>query len=522
MANAKIIDSRNRDESEREKAFEHIQRVEATAAHKATLNNCFRDMIAGYPFVASLAGSDSVYYHVVDDNNFPMCATDNVAIYLNAADNDDRRGFFSKHWTDDNRVFALAHEVAHIMREDPIWMATHEALGEVSVPRTPTCPDGRLPFKRELYEKAQDASINSALIADRVGVPLPGIYTHPAITPAMSRGEAYAIVYEDDQRKNPPQGGAQGGQNPPPGGQTPGQGQNPAQGQKNGVPDPLAGDTKAPGSMGDPRGDASDDSSTPQNPQQALKAAQEGAGERQVAGNRAASAARQAGHGSSFMEQMVKAAAEPGIDWRSYVQAFLARSSGNSSFDWRKPSRPPMLREGMALENYYAPARGGNGVNHVVYVGDTSGSIGHDEHMAQLSAMAELVGELRPKVFTVMWCDSDIQRIDTFRSVSGDEVAAYYASHPIPKGGGTDFRPPFTLMETVALGGGVTTPNVSGESIVDMLDGGKPDALVYFTDLYGDAPREKPDYNVLWLATTNQPHPWGERVQIDPQALLGR
>lgn len=482
-----------------------VQRVPLTPAQAKMVQDAMSDLIAGYAFLASLASSDSVRYHAVLTDEFPVVATDGLGIYFNT----NAGGFFDAKWDRDHRLFAVGHEVLHVMREDVGSSYAQELQGFVTVARTPVCPTGQLPYKDAVMQKAHDAIINATLIADNVGKPLPGVITNPAITPQTSTAEAYAIMWEEDQKQGG--GGNQG--------QQPGKGR----GQGPGTPDPLANDIRQPGSMGDPQNPGTDDAaSQPQNPQQAAKALQDSAPERGVAIDRAVNAARQAGQGSTNIEQMVATSREPGIDWRSYVQGFLARAAGNSAWNFKRPARPPMLRPLSGEQAYYAPSRGGHGCNHVVLAGDTSGSMTNPERMATLGTLCEMMADLNPRVVSVVWCDSDVQRVDVFDGTPGaDTLLDYYARNPIPHGGGTDFCPPFEMMDSVSQGGTLHVPSDTPDHAVGaMLDAGKPDGLIYFTDLHGGAPAEQPDYPVLWVATTDQPHPWGERVTINPQELL--
>src|SRR5262249_26275287 len=162
-------------------------------------------------------------------------------------------------------------------------------------------------------------------------------------------------------------------------------------------------DQMRPGSMGDPYGDSSDEASQPQDTAKAAKELANGTPERKVAVDRAKNAARQAGAGTTHAEEMTDKSREPGIDWRSYVQGFLARAAGNSAWDFRRPYRPPLLRELLGEQAFYSPARGGNGVNHVCFTGDTSGSIGEEEHRAMLGALCEMARDLNPKFISVVW-----------------------------------------------------------------------------------------------------------------------
>lgn len=495
MSNAASTHLRNTGSATPELVKHGIQRVPWNREMTLRFQESMRDLMAGYPFLASLASSDSVRYHAVRTDLFPIAATDGVGIYFNV--NPPSAWFDQKKFTADHRVFAHAHEVLHVVREDVLWKITHSNFGYVPVPRTPDTPDGRLPFVNEVWGLSTDAIINATLVKDRVGKPIDGVFFHKDIKPDTSTGEAYAIIYRETN----------GGQNL---GKT---------GNGQGGSDPLGHDQQGPGSMGDPYGDDSAESSQPQDQGEAMRSLQASAAERKVAVARAKSAARQAGVGTSNAEQMVEASNPPAIDWRSYFQGWMARAAGNSAWDFRRPARPPIVRELMGDEPFFAPSRGGHGLNHMVLCGDTSGSIGPDEHRATLGTIAGMVRELNPRFVTIIWCDSAIQRVDTFRGTpTEDEIMDTYRHVPIPDGGGTSFIPPFQLIEQIMVGGCSQVPNE--DAIPDLLDAGKPDGLCYFTDLYGQAPAEAPPYPVLWACTTQQPAPWGEWVHVDPQELL--
>lgn len=484
----------------------HIKRVTATPEQARMLSEAFRDLGVAYPFLASLAASDSVFYHAVHEPKGPPLSTDGVAVYLNT---EPEHGFFSAKWDADVRMFMIAHEISHIFREDIQWSAINASTGTVEVPRTPACPTGQLPYNAKMMDYANDCAINAALFADNVGKQPAGVAVHAAITPHMHRGAAYAIIYQENKGNDP-------GNDP-----DSGSGKNPGNGP--GDKDPIGGDQKSPGSMGDPEGDESDASSAPQPPGEAMAKLQEAAGERKVAVDRASQAARMAGAGTTAAESMVVASTGPGVDWRSYMQGFLARAAGNSAFDWRRPARPPVVRSLLGDRAFFAPSRGGHGLNTLVAVGDVSGSIGPDELRATVASICEAARELNPRNILVVWCDSQILRIDCFAGNPGeDTLSEYYARKPVPDGGGTDFRPPFEMLDAFASGTVSHIPDgTDAETIAVLMDsGGKPDGLVYITDLCGPAPTEPPGYPVLWLATTEQPHPWGARVTFNPAELV--
>jgi len=38
--------------------------------------------------------------------------------------------------------------------------------------------------------------------------------------------------------------------------------------------------------------------------------------------------------------------------------------------------------------------------------------------------------------------------------------------------------------------------------------------LIYFTDMYGEFPKTKPNYDVIWCTTTDRKHSWGDHVRV--------
>lgn len=462
-----------------------LTRTEVSDRQAMKLRDAVRDMLAGYPFLGSLASSDSIAYHPVTNVQFKLCATDAVGVYLNA----DAGGFFDDKWTQDHRLFCVAHEILHQVMESVLWKSTHKRMGFVPVPKSPTFPDGLAPFDDATWERAEDARINNALIADAVGTPPDGIYTNPSVTWNMDFGTAYATVYVPPNQQPPqPQQGPGPGQPPPPGSTPPPPGQQPYD----------FSDVLKPGQGGDPFS-AEPDADTPQDEQRAQDKLEQGKGDREVRVKRAQNAARQAGVGASTVEQLIIAARAPGVDWRSYIPGFLARCAGNSAYDFRKPARPPLLRTLVGEDAFFAPGRAGHGCNVVVFVGDVSGSIGEDEHRAMLGHVAEMLEVLRPTEFIILWADDGIARVDRDVDTETD-----FSRYKIPRGGGTSFVPAFEWVERENL---------------DI------DGLVYFTDFYGAAPVQQPKYPVLWLSSTPLKAPqygggkWGEVLNVPMHEL---
>lgn len=492
-----------------------IVRVPVNNRKADQLRAAHRDMLAGYPYLGSLASSDSVPYHAVRTDQFRWLGTDGVAVLLN----DTPDGFFSDPgWVpvpedapksaittllnpgqpvapnpnsnrqpmdDDERIFGVSHEILHIAREDAYWNYTYELQGYVPVPKSQDAPDGRFPYDRESFELTADAQINSALIADRVGKAPKGAYTNPKVNYSMPFGDAYAIVHAERMKNPPPPPGP--GNGPDGGGGTPPLG--PSKHNQGG------GDLLKPGQAGDPFGestDPNDPGNQPSSPAEAAQRIAEGRAEREAMHQRAQEVARQMGSGSCAVEVMVTKARVPHVDWRDYVWGFFSRAGGVSAWDWKRPQKIPLLR---ADHPYFAPARGGHGVGHIVLVMDTSGSVGIPETRVFLGSAADMLESLKPRELTIIFCDSDIQRVDAA------DVSDSFESYDVPKGGGTSFIPPFDYV----------AEHFTGED--------KPDALIYLTDLYGRAPEQEPPYPVLWLSVSDRTEPvsggrWGETVKV--------
>ena len=136
------------------------------------------------------------------------------------------------------------------------------------------------------------------------------------------------------------------------------------------------------------------------------------------------------------------------------------------------------------------PGRADYGADTVVVVGDSSGSMGEKEIAAVFAECGSVLVNVRPRRMILIWCDTKIQRVD--EASSFDELEAIRVKGGAG-GGGTDFRPPFEYLAEQGI---------------------KPDMLIYLTDLLGPFPEEKPNYHVIWCATTEHEVPWGDVVRI--------
>lgn len=153
----------------------------------------------------------------------------------------------------------------------------------------------------------------------------------------------------------------------------------------------------------------------------------------------------------------------PRVDWRSTLRRYVQEVT-RADYSWSRPN-VRYLASGLFLPALHAIACG-----PIVVAVDTSGSI-DSVLLAQFGAEIQTIAdELQPSRITVMYCDADVQRVDTFER--GDRIIL-----AADGGGGTNFCPVFEAVDA------------SGDT---------PAVLVYLTDLDGTFPEQAPDYPVVW------------------------
>jgi predicted metal-dependent peptidase len=196
-------------------------------------------------------------------------------------------------------------------------------------------------------------------------------------------------------------------------------------------------------------------------------------------------AAKQMGKMPAALGRVFEEIVTPKVSWREHIQALLARSLGNGSYDWRRPNRRMMMYD------HFSPSPSAHGSECVVVACDTSGSIQTSEINMFLSEVGSILEEVRPRSLYIVWCDAAIGRIDEC-----DDPTDLYAVKRAgcPGGGGTDFKPVFEWVSDQGL---------------------QPDAVVYLTDGFGSFPSHEPNYPVIWGSTyKDSTYPFGEVVML--------
>lgn len=199
-----------------------------------------------------------------------------------------------------------------------------------------------------------------------------------------------------------------------------------------------------------------------------------------IATIQAATTAKSQGKLSGSLQRFMEEATKPQVDWRDQLRRFVTQIS-KDDYSWARPNRR-YLNAGFYLPTLYSESMG-----DIVIGVDTSGSI--DDRTLQIfgSEIRALTAAVRPAKVHVVYCDAEVNHIDTFDP--NDEMK--FMAHG---GGGTAFKPVFDYVEANQLA---------------------PECLVYLTDLYGDHGFASPDYPTLWCCTTDQRASFGDTVRIE-------
>lgn len=198
-----------------------------------------------------------------------------------------------------------------------------------------------------------------------------------------------------------------------------------------------------------------------------------------VAVQSAAHEAQKMGNMPGGLERFIEDLNTPQVSWREVLARFMNQLA-KDDYSWSRPNRR------FVAHGLYAPSMYSERMGPIDVVIDTSGSIDQRTLDAFGSEVAAIVSQARPERTRVIYCDAQINHIDEF--APGEEL--HFKMHG---GGGTDFRPPFRMIED---------------------EGVAPAALVYLTDMYGSFP-DPQSFPVLWCATTDVPAPFGETVRIE-------
>lgn len=190
----------------------------------------------------------------------------------------------------------------------------------------------------------------------------------------------------------------------------------------------------------------------------------------------AAEVARAAGKLPGSLSDLVGAALEPKIDWRTVMWPFFTDMI-DDDYTWRKPNRAYIS------EDEYLPSMYAEGLGEIAVIFDTSGSC---VEYAQTfwSEAAAVMQQCAPQAIHILQCDTDVT--DAVTLDKGCDPHEYVPE--LKGGGGTMFSPAFDYIS---------------EHYPDVV------AVVYLTDLESNDFGDEPEYPVLWVSTEKHEAPWG-------------
>lgn len=179
--------------------------------------------------------------------------------------------------------------------------------------------------------------------------------------------------------------------------------------------------------------------------------------------------------------RMIDTLLNPKLPWQVILNRFLDQRT-KEDYSWSRRNR--------RYADAYLPSLHGHGLGHLTFAIDTSGSINDEELREMLSELKGIRDVFHPEKMTIIDCDAVIHHVHEVDQCT-DIMSLTFSGN-----GGTRFKP-----------------------VLDYAEKNPTQALVYFTDLYGEANLEdfEVDYPVLWICNSNaDPAPFGETVYANP------
>ena len=186
-----------------------------------------------------------------------------------------------------------------------------------------------------------------------------------------------------------------------------------------------------------------------------------------VAATQAAHMAKDAGSLPGESKLIVDDFLEPVLPWNVLLQRYFTEMS-QDDYSWKQPSRRYQV-------DYLPTLQDDNGLTHLVYYLDVSGSITDGQIKRFLSEVRHIHEQLKPRRLTVVTFDTIIQ--DTFEFVEGQ---------------------PFQDIEIIGRGGTDLSP------VYHHIKKHVPTAAVIFSDLYVHPMAMNPGSPVLWVIMANK------------------
>ena len=414
----------------------HFKPVKLTSSEEKMMEVARVSLMAACPFLCHYFYSEMKEFPTGD---IKMAATDGRYVYYNPKYMTGLRPM--------ERTFVLAHEIYHVISLHPQRMKSYAQAGALR----------DKPYSQMFFNACADYIINADLVDNGIGQCNPSWLYDCRITSAELAEDVYQKYWQDSQVKFKTLGASGRG----PKGAAPDRN---ADGN-NGVfdellepcIDPVTGKEDIPDEM-----------------------------EFKEAVVRAAAAAKAMGNLPAKFKMVVDEILNPQVDWRDNLRLTVTGRIGHRFETWERPNRRRLALNPMLV----LPGKRGYGAGLVVCAVDCSGSVSDKELAALFGEICAIMADVRPKEVMLIWCDAEIQRVDTARSL--DELA-HIRVKGRPGIGGTSFEPPFDYVAREGL---------------------RPDTFVYLTDMGGRFPAEPRGYPTIWCATTDIRAPWGDTVRV--------
>jgi predicted metal-dependent peptidase len=169
----------------------------------------------------------------------------------------------------------------------------------------------------------------------------------------------------------------------------------------------------------------------------------------------------------------------PVLPWPVILNRFLDQRV-REEYSWARRNR--------RYRAAYLPSLHSYGLGHLTFAIDTSGSVSDDELTAMLSEIKGIRDVFNPERMTIIDCDSEIHAVHDVNQNTNIMDLAFTG------GGGTSFQP-----------------------VLDYVDKHPTQALIYFTDLYGEKELKEVDYPILWICNSeHSPMNIGETIYVNP------
>jgi len=211
---------------------------------------------------------------------------------------------------------------------------------------------------------------------------------------------------------------------------------------------------------------------------------------------RVSSASKGQGNGSPELDRFLKELKEPQINWKSVLKKFIMNTMSKIV---NKLPYKRFIHRGKYLEG---PTREVEGTSNIVLIIDTSGSIGQDELDVFNTEISRMLGSYQFENIYVLSADDQVRDVQEFKSPKNMKLKKFKG------GGGTSFKPAFEWIN---------------KNIIKKNK--KLGFVVYFTDMYGDAPEKreiKYHKQVMWVLINNDTSdiPFGTKLKVKSKDII--